>query len=161
MSRRSISRFLITLLMCLPHASYGQDKPIWMDDVEQALGKEGWREIRKTTYIDQKTKKFNSVSIQLRNGETDASLVIGVYGSAKEARNHFKSALLAYKVTKREATVNKYAGLGDENILVGVADGWLGVTIRKGRVITQVLALSEETGESLGRLVAGAIPGKN
>jgi hypothetical protein len=132
-----------------------------MDEVEQVLGQARWREIRKTTYIDKKTKKFESVSIQLRNDETDASIVIGVKGTAREAREHFKSALLAYKVTKREATLNKYAELGEENVLVRGGEGWLGITIRKGRVIINVLALSEETGEGLGRLVADAIPSKN
>jgi hypothetical protein len=132
-----------------------------MDEVEQVLRKEGWREIRKTTHIDKKTKKFESVSVQLRNNETDASLVIGVYGSAKEARDHFKSALLAYKVTNREATLNKFAELGDENVLVRAGEEWLAITIRKGRVIINVLAQSEETGESVGQLVAGAIPSKN
>jgi hypothetical protein len=63
-------------------------------------------------------------------------------------------------VTKKEAVVNRYAELGDENVTVP-DQRWTRITIRKGRVFTEVDAFSEETAETIGRLVAEAIPSKN
>jgi len=150
----------VVLLVCLVEAVNSQGKPKWLGDVERSLQREGWKETRKNTYIDSKTKKFVSVSVLLENNETHASIVIGQQGSVSEARDQFRSLLLAYKVTKKEATVNKYVGLGDENVAVG-GEGWVKITFRKGRVITDVLPSPEETAERVARLVAAAIPGKN
>ena len=87
--------------------------------------------------------------------------MIGQQGSVSEAREQFRSHLLAYRVTNKKVTVNKYVGLGDENLVVGGGTGWVRITFRKGRVITDIRPPTEETAEKMARLIAGAIPAKN
>ena|ERR1044072_7399822 len=152
---------LIAVAFYSAQTTYSQDKPQWIDEVEQMLEKEGWKPVRKRTYIEEKTKRFLSVTIQLKNNDTDATIDIKVNASTKEARGQFKGALTAYKVTKRPTMLNKFSGLGDENLIVPRGAGWIGITFRKGRVYTTVLALSEETARSVAQLVADKIPNKN
>lgn len=142
-------------------ATPDQDKPVWVDEVERALNEGGWQSVRKRTYVEEKTKRFLSVTIQLVNGETDATIDIKLKASTKEARDQFKSAVTAYKVTNKPITLNKFSGLGEENLLTRPGLGWLRITFRKGRAYIDVLALSEDTARSVAQLVADKIPDRN
>ena len=159
--RNRVPYLVATIVICSALNTYAQSKPAWVGDVEQTLDKGEWHTVRKRIYIEDKSKRFLSVTIQLLHDKTNATVDINIKATPRGAHEPLAGALSTYKLMKVKVIASRLPDLGDENLVVRSDSGWVNIKFRKGRVYTEVFSTSEAVAKKLAYLVAERVPNRD
>ena len=150
---------LFALLFCFSLCCFAQNKPAWIDTLENTLKqKENWKLDRKS---ERNAKDYFEYNFGLKSGELIANIQIQILKDSSNIEKRFAETV--ENLTNgmgRFSTRAKLKDFGDEAFMwINVnKDGWTMIRFRKREVFVEIFSLSEEAGRSFAKDVLEQIP---
>jgi hypothetical protein len=151
--------FIFAFVFCLSFNCVAQNKPAWIDAVENTLEQNAtWKLERKS---ERNAKDYFEYNFELKSGERIANIQIQILKDAADIEKRFTETV--ENLTNgmgRFSTRTKLKDFGDEAFMwVNVnKDGWTMIRFRKSNVFVEIFSLSEEAGKSFAKDVLEQIP---
>lgn len=148
------------LFICFSQSSAAQNKPAWIDAVENMLKQKEtvWKLERK---FERNASAYLDYGFELKSGGQIVNIQIQIFKDASNVEATFAGSIDALtNGMGRFSTRTKLKDFGDEAFMwVNVnKDGWTMIRFRKTNVFVEVFALSEESGKLFARDVSEQIP---
>lgn len=151
--------FILTLIFCFSASSFAQNRPAWIDAVENTLKQnETWKLERKS---ERNARDYFEYNFELKRGELITNVQIQILKDAVNIEKRFAETV--ENLTNgmgRFSTRTRINDSGDEAYKwVNVnKNGWTMIRFRKTNVFVEIFSLSEEAAPLFAKDVLEQIP---
>lgn len=152
--------FVFALLFCFSLSCLAQNKPAWVDAVENKLKLDEtvWKLERKS---ERNARDYFEYNFELKSGEKIVNIQIQILKDASNIEKRFAETV--ENLTNgmgRFSTGTKLNNLGDEAFMwVNVnKNGWTMIRVRKSNVFVEIFSLSDEAARVFAQDVLEQIP---
>ena len=150
---------LFTLVFCLSLGCFAQNRPAWVDSIENSLKlNETWKLERKT---ERSARDYFEYNFELKSGELLTNIQIQILKDDFDIEKRFAETV--ENLTNgmgRFSTRTKLNDWGDEAFMwVNVnRNGWTMIRFRKTNVFVEIFSLSDEAAKLFAKDVSQQIP---